>query len=168
MAVINDYVYTNMQDNVDRANPKNTGLATATIVGTFEVAAADDIGSIYRLLRMPSDAIILDVKICNDAIAGLTDVDLGFYKVSNFAATGAVADVDVLMDGVDISAGVARASATDGLSNVAIGNLGKKIYELLGKTLADREVEYDLALTAKSEPTGAGTIEYKITYAYPV
>lgn len=168
MAVINDYVYTQIKK--DRANPLYSGrLETAVCVGTFEVAAADDDGSVYRLDRLPSDAILTKVEICNDALTGATDWDLGFYEPKNLVlGTGAAADKDVLVDGADISAGKTRTSPLNGLSAVAIGDLGKRIYELLGKTRSNMLPEYDLALTANTVGSGAGTIEYRIEYAYPV
>ena len=166
MAVINDYVSTLIGKG--RAKPLNTGMYTNRAVISFEVAATDDILSKYRLMRLPSDAIILDVKIANDAIAGLTDMNLGFYAPSTDIAVGAAADYDVLLDGANIAAGVARASATNGMAAVAIGDLGKPIYELLGKTVSNKLPEYDLVLTSDAEPTGAGTVEVQVEYAFPV
>jgi hypothetical protein len=168
MAVINDYVYTQIKK--DRANPLYSGrLETAIIMGSFAVAAADDDGSVYRLDRLPADAIITKAEICNPAITGATSYDLGFYEVKNLVTgTGAAVDKDVLMAAVDISAGKTRVAPQNGLSAVAIGDLGKRIYELLGKTRANMSAEYDLAITANTVGSAAGTIEYRIEYAYPV
>ena len=143
-------------------------LENSVCVGTFEVAAGDDDGSVYRLDRLPADAIITKVEICNDALTGSTDWDLGFYEPKNrVTGVGAVADKDVLVDGVDLSAGKTRLSPYNGLSGIAIGDLGKRVYELLGKTRSNMLPEYDLALTANTVGSGAGTIEYRIEYAYP-
>jgi len=167
MAVINDYVYSAIGEG--RANPVYSGrLETAIIMGSFAVAADDDNGSVYRLDRIPADAIITKAEICNSAMAGATSYDLGFYAVKNpVLGTGAAVDKDVLMAAVDIAAGKTRTSPQNGLSAVAIGDLGKRIYELLGKTRADMSAEYDLAITANAVGTVAGTIEYRIEYAYP-
>lgn len=167
MAVINAYVDTLI--NSGRAKPlKSHGYKTIKCVGTIPIAAADDDGSVYRIDRIPSDAIILQAKLASTAITGGTDYDLGFYEVSSPIAAGAAVDKDVLMDGTSFASGFARGSETNGLAAVAVGDLGKKIYELLGKTMATKKPQYDLALTANTIGTVTGTIEYQIEYAIPV
>lgn len=167
MAVVN--AYTDTLIGTGRAKPlKSHGYRTITCIGSFEVAAADDNGSVYRLDRLPADAIITTVKIAASAITAGTDFDLGFYEVSSKITAGAVVDKDVLMDGADLNAGKARGSEQNGLSAVVIGDLGKKIYELLGKTISNKKPEYDLAITANIVGTATGTIEYLVEYAIPV
>lgn len=166
MAVVN--AYTDTLIDAGRAKPlKSHGYRTITSAGSFEIAADDDDGSIYRIDRIPADAIITKIELNADTITGGTDYDLGFYDVSTSVANGAAVDKDVLLDGGDFSSGFARGSEKNGLSDVAIGNLGKKVYELLGKTVSNMKPEYDLALTANTVGTGAGTVEYLIEYAIP-
>lgn len=167
MAVINDYVYSAIKK--DRANPTYSGrLETSVIMGTFAVAAADDDGSVYRLDRLPADAIITKVDISCDAITGGTSYDLGFYDVKNpVTGVGAAVSKNALMSAVDLSGGKTRVAPQNGLAAVAIGSLGKRIYELLGKTRQNMAAEYDLAITANTVGTTAGNIEYRIEYAYP-
>jgi hypothetical protein len=55
-----------------------------------------------------------------------------------------------------------------GIANVAVGNLFKKVYELLSKTISTKKDAYDLALTANTVGTAAGTIEWMVEYAIPV
>lgn len=167
MAVINDYVHSAIKK--DRANPIYSGrLETSIIIGSFAVAAADDDGSVYRLDRLPADAILTKVEICNPAITGASSYDLGFYEVKNpVTGTGAAVSKNRLMSAVDISGGKTRTSPQNGLAAVAVGDLGKRIYELLGKTRQNMSAEYDLAITANTVGSAAGTIEYRIEYAYP-
>jgi hypothetical protein len=167
MAVIN--AYTDALIDAGRAKPlKSHGYRTVTSIGSFEIAAADDNGSVYRLDRLPADAIITKVELTADEITGGTDFELGFYDVSTSIAAGAEVDKDVLLGTTSFASGFARGSAKNGLADVAIGNLGKKIYELLGKTISNMKPEYDLALTTNTVGTGAGTVEYLIEYAIPV
>jgi hypothetical protein len=49
-------------------------------MANFEVAAADDNASIYRLFKLPPTAIVTSLIVGNDAIAGLTDPQFGLYK----------------------------------------------------------------------------------------
>lgn len=167
MAVVN--AYTDTLIDAGRAKPlKSHGYRTITCIGSFEVAADDDNGSVYRIDRIPSDAIPVSAKVANDAITGGTDYDLGFYEVSSQIAAGAAVDKDVLMDGADLSAGHAVGSELNGLSALAIGDRGRKVYELLGKTLANKKPQYDLTFTANTVGTAVGTIEYIVEYAIPV
>ena len=159
MAVENKYV------NADVAAGK-LGTAALVKVGdsfvlvtTFEVAAADDDGSIYRLAKnLSGDLIPIRVEIFNDALTGATDYDLGFYKTLTDGVGGEVIDKDVLMDGADISSGNGATSPQNGLTNVDLANRAQRIYELCGDTQATKEAGYDLALTANTVGSAAGTI----------
>ena len=168
MAVIDAYVKTAISDG--RANPLYSGrMRPAVCIGTFEVAEADEDDSKYRLDRLPADAIITKVEIFNDAIAGATDYDLGFYKPINpVTGSGAVVSKDVLMDGENINGGNGVTSPANGLANVAVEKLHYRIFELLGLTRKTMLPEYDLVLTGNTVGTAAGTISYRIEYAYHV
>jgi hypothetical protein len=93
------------------------------------------------------------IDINCDSLAGCTSVDLGFYKEN-----GVVADKDVLMVAHDINAGAAIGSEIDGLHDMGVENIGKQVYELLGKTVDTRENAYLLALTLNTAGSAAGTI----------
>lgn len=123
---------------------------------TFEVGASDGNGSIYKLAKIDSNLIPLKLEINCDALAGATDIDIGFYKEN-----GVVVDKDVLLDGADIHAGAALGSEINGLGSLGVDNIGKKVYELLGKTSADKDTGYILAITANAASTAAGTISVR-------
>jgi len=129
---------------------------------TFETLVADDINDIRRLFTVGAHEIPVECKIINDAVAGLTDLDVGLYRPG---VGGAVVDADALMDGTDINAGIAWASATDGLAALGVEERGVLSFleiandvatdDAIGKIPAD---SYDVVLTYNSEITGAGTI----------
>ena len=124
---------------------------------TFEVAAADDDGSIYKLAKVGANMIPLDIKINCDALTGFNDSDLGFYKEN-----GDVADKDILADGMNISGGKALGSEQNGLASLPVDKIGSKVYELLGLTVATKtEDSYVLALTANAAGSGAGTVSVR-------
>lgn len=157
MAVRNAYVNTNVAAGKKVNSAFNEGQPEITMICTFETLAADDAGSIYRLFKnLPADLIPVDIKIMCDAIAGATDIDLGFYE--SLEVGGAVIDKDVLCDGADIAAGQARGSEENGLQTVGVEKVQQNIAELCGHTLTTRKAGYDLVLTANSEITAAGTI----------
>ncbi len=150
-----------------KAPPIATGGAQLlALAGTFEIAAADDDGSIYRLARVPANMIPLFGQIWSDAITSGTDWDLGLYKPG---AGGAVVDKDLLADGVDLSSAIAITTFTNNaLTNLGgadpRANVGKNLWELLGLTKAGRQ-DYDLALTANTVGSAAGTISWMLLYA---
>lgn len=157
MAVEDKYVDANVADEKKTNAAFIHGADTLAAIVTFEVAAADDDGSIYRLLKnVNPDLIPIAITLWNDAITGCTDVDLGLYLPLEMG--GAVIDKDVFLDGEDINGGNARSSPVDGLTNVGIADCQKKIYELAGHTLETKKQGYDIALTANTVGSGAGTI----------
>lgn len=159
MAVENKYVDADLAANKrGLASAIGPGQQWASII-SFEVAAADDNGSVYRLFKnLSPDLIIKDLKLYNDAITGATDYEIGLYETSTDSADGAAVDIDVFLGSTDINAGNARGSAVDGLGAVDIADMGKKLYEHAGHTLATRKSGYDIAITANTVGSGAGTI----------
>lgn len=124
---------------------------------TFEVAAADDDGSVYRLFKnLPPDLCVVAVILKNDAITGGTDYDLGLYA-SGIA--GAAKDADILVDGADLSS-----AATGTYVMVDPANFGKALFELAGDTVSTKATGYDLCLTANTVGSGAGTVGATIIF----
>lgn len=157
MAVVNAFVTGNAE-----AVAVDTGVAARFSGGvvkaipfSFEVAAADDDGSVYRIGRMSPRAIILSIQLLSDAIANATDYEIGFYKA--LTLDGSAVDIDCLLGSTDINAGNAA------LAEVfvpTISNYGKEAYLLAGVAAADAEKygSFDLAITANTVGTAAGTI----------
>lgn len=124
------------------------------LVCTFEVAAADADGDVYRIAQdLNPNLIPIKITVLNDAITAGTDWDLGLYKPSG----GAVLDKDVFADGADMSS-AATSTPKDGLVTVDIANRAKKLYEHAGHTISTKIESYDLAFTANTVGTAAGTI----------
>jgi hypothetical protein len=146
-----------------KAAPLATGGAKLLVVaGTFEVAAADSNGSVYRLARLPANAVPIKGEIWADSAIDGNDWDLGLYKPG---VGGAVVDADLLADGIDLSSGFAIGSGTNALkTHPAIDEIGKTLWELLGLSKPARQ-DYDLALLANNAGGAAGTISYYLIFA---
>ena len=148
-----------------KGNPgKVAGGKVLEITGTFEMAAADSDGSIYRLARLPANAIPVEATLFADAAVDATDVDLGLYHEN----LGAVVDADLFADGLNLTAGIAiTVNGNNGLTNLGgadpLAALGKKLWELLGLDAPTRG-GYDLALTANTAGGAAGTVGYRFRY----
>jgi len=131
-------------------------------VGTVETLAADDAASVYRLVRVPSNARITRMLLASDAITGASASDVGVYQTA--ANGGAVLDADFFATDVDISSAVAftevilEATATD------ISKVEKRLWELFpGTYTSDPMIDFDIAVTV-NDVTAAGTISMKVSY----
>jgi hypothetical protein len=159
MAVENKYVNSDIVAEKKANSAFNEGAASVIAVAQFEVAAADDNGSVYRLFKnVNPDLIPVRIEILADAITGGTDYDLGFYETSEGGVDGPEIDKDKLLDGIDFSSGFARGSEQNGLAGVGIDEAQERIYELAGDTQATKKIGYDIAITANTVGSGAGTI----------
>lgn len=149
--------YTNTEIAADKlANMAQAGGAkVVAFMSVLEVAVADDDGSIYRIAKaLQPNLIPVIISIFNDAITGGTDYDLGLYRTD----LGAVIDADVFVDGISMAAARATGSEVSGLTAVDVANLDKKLYEHAGDDVTDYKAGYDLAITANTVGSAAGTI----------
>lgn len=131
-------------------------------VSTYELAATHAADDVILVALLPATAIIYDLQLACDALTGLSDVNVGFYEEDGTT----VVDDNILDDAVDISSALARGAATVSpmLTDLDLAEDADMIYELLGKTNADRQGSYWLALTLIAELTGAGTITVRGLY----
>jgi hypothetical protein len=157
MAVENKIVTNNISAglaDVDVA-ARFSGNIVKKAVFSFEVAAADDNGSIYRIARLPAQAIVTSIKFISDAITAATDYDIGVYKPLELG--GAVIDKECLVNGADISAG--KAVLTEMLVP-APDAFGKSLIALAGHTDYQKYSSVDANTVGSAAGTIAGIIEY--------
>lgn len=159
MAVLNKYADSNISGNV--VNKLMTALAAGTgelfvMAQTYEIAAADDDGSIIRMFKsVPGTLVPIFLGVANDAITAGTSYDLGAYKPD----LGTVVDADCFAAAMDMStAHKLGLSMLSGMSAIDQANVGKKIYELAGHTVSTALEAYDIALTANTIGSAAGTV----------
>lgn len=142
--------------------------AVFTSVGTLETLDTDSDNSVYRFVRLPSDAVIHSIKLYNDALdSGGSEAivaDLGVYQIS--AAGGAVLDRDCLATLIT----TLRAANTTGVELrfevLDIAGIGTPLWSLAGLT-ADPVIEYDICLTIETVATvpAAGTITMVVLWS---
>lgn len=158
MAVENKYVAHNAESTktVDKGEAVLfSGGSLRVIPFCFEIAAADDNGSIYRIGRVSPRSILKAIWLMGDAITGATSYDIGIYKPLD--TDGAVIDKDVFVAARDVNAGLAV------LTQVyvpTIDAIGKKIHEIITTpiTAYERYGSVDIAFTANTVGSAAGTI----------
>jgi len=159
MAVQNKYVDALTAADKLTSAAFSEGAKLVCIVSTFEVAAADDDASVFRVAKIVnSDLIPVKFELYNDAIAGATDYEVGLYEPTVDGVLGAAIDIDVFLGTTDINAGNARGSPVDALGAVNLSDAQKRIYELAGDTISDKKIGYDIAVTANTIGSAAGTI----------
>ena len=107
------------------------------------------------IAALKSTAIIKELLYLGDALTGCTDIDVGFYDKDLVAV-----DADVLTDGDDINAGAARGSEINLLQSLDLAKVEKPIYELLGKTIDNREEFYYLVLAFNTGGTATGSMSF--------
>jgi len=165
MAVENKYVNADIAAGELAPTRFSQGTKAITVIQTFEVAAADSDASVYRVFaNLPSTLVPIDLKVLNDAMTGSTDWDFGLYEPG---VGGAEVSKALLADGLDLSSGHVVTTALGGLSNVNISDLGKPLWELAGKTIQNRQASYDLAATANTVGSAAGTVTVIGTFLNP-
>jgi len=156
------YVDTARQNGLPARAHESSGVVPRLRTITFETLVADDQNDIRRLFTVGAHEIPVRCDIVNDAIAGATDIDVGLYRPG---VDGVAVDADALMDGIDINAGLAWGSETDGLAALDISERGVKSFYDIANDVETADVighipfdSYDVVLTYNSEITGAGTI----------
>ena len=152
MAVENKYVNANLAAGEFADTNAKGGSKAIPVIEAFEVAAADDNGSVYRVFKIKSSALVAQLEASSDAITGGTDYDFGLYET--IANGGAVVDKDLFADGLNLSSASKR---TNALTAPDIADLDKQLWELLGLA-KDPNKDYDLAITANTVGSAAGTI----------
>lgn len=130
-----------------------------TTVGVVAKAASDSDTSVFRFVRVPSNARIVSINRANTAITAGTSYQIGVHET---AANG----------GAAVSAGLF--AATQDLSSASAGTLSRylaasvangeqALWQLLGLT-ADPKKDYDITMTGVTAGTGAGTILLEVGY----
>jgi hypothetical protein len=156
MAVQDKYVDTKLVAGRTAGSMTSQGSRIIAMVATFEIAVADSNESVYRLFpSVPSNLIPKSMRVACDAAVDATDCDFGLYKPG---IGGAVVEIDILGDGLNLTAGYSRILALDALVSVDIADAKKCLWELVGSTINSRLAAYDICMTARVAGGAAGTV----------
>jgi hypothetical protein len=145
----------------------NSGVYIRTVLAIIDPAEAnsDAINDVITLAKgLPLAAKIVAVRHGGiPTNGGVSDVDIGFYRADN----DAVIDIDVIVDGADLSTAI----ATGADLMVAAPGTGRG-HQSIGTILSLNPDQcpaggVNLCATMKSEPTGTGLIKLFIDIAFP-
>ena len=136
-------------------SPRVDGGSERVAVATAEIANGDSIASTYRMFRVPSNAVMTDLRIYSPDIGTTTITDIGLYAADG----GAVADADFFASALSLKDGALN--GTDVLHEAAvftIANSGKELWDALALT-SDPRVFYDVTLTLTAAADATGTVK---------
>ncbi len=138
-------------------NPRVDGGFERIEVATVAITSGDTTASTYRMFRVPSNAVMTDLRIYSPDIGTTTIADIGLYRTAKDG--GAVQDADFFASAVSLKDGALN--GTDVLHEAAvftIANSGKELWDALGLT-SDPSVFYDVALTLTGDADATGTVK---------
>lgn len=142
-------------------SPRVDGAFERVKVSTVAITSGDSATSIYRMFRVPSNAVVTDLKIYSPDIGTTTVADIGLYAADG----GAVVDADFFASALSLKDGALN--GVDVLHESAvfsIANSGKELWDALGLT-SDPSVSYDVALTLTGAADATGTVKLLGRYA---
>ncbi len=166
MAVQNKYIHADLVAATKQTTAafRAQGTQIIKMIATFEVAAADDDGSIYRVFpNIPASYVPVSLRLACDALTGSTSWDVGLYKPN----LGDVVADNILGSAIDLAAGYSRILAKDGLVSVDLADCQKSLWELASQTITTKATVFDIALTADTVGSGAGTVTVTAEFFNP-
>jgi hypothetical protein len=138
-------------------SPRVDGGFERIEVATAAITSGDSIDSTYRMFRVPSNAVMTDLRIYSPDIGTTTISDIGLYRTAKDG--GAVVDADFFASALSLKDGALN--GTDVLHESAvfsIANSGKELWDALGLT-SDPSVFYDVAFTLTAAADATGTVK---------
>lgn len=130
-------------------------------VGTLESSAADDIGSIYKLCQVPSNARISDVLLTCDSLGTAGAADIGLYQTTENG--GAVVDADLFASAQALTSALDKTSVLHESAVFGKDEVEKRLWEVLGLS-ADPKIDYDVCATLTTATIDAGTVSMHVRY----
>lgn len=143
-------------------NPGANGGGVKQAAATVE-ATAKEAGSTYRMVRVPSNAMGVELIFACDDLGTTATVNVGLHDTAENG--GAVVDADFFASALDCNAAAVPPTHVEHESGVyGIEDIEKPLWEALGLS-ADPQKEYDVVITSVGAIDQAGTMSVKLRYA---
>lgn len=136
-------------------NPRIDGGFERVKVATADVTNLDSIGSTYRLFRVPSNAVMTDLRVYCPAITTAA-TDIGLYRTAKDG--GAVVDADLFTSAQVLTSALAGTDVLHESGIFSLANSGKELWEALGLT-SDPSVFYDVTMTLTAAAGSTGVVK---------
>jgi hypothetical protein len=144
------------------ANGRVDGAQVRHARGVVALANGDSIASKYIACSVPSNAVVVSVRVSAPDVGTTTATDVGLYQTT--ANGSAVVDADFFGSGVSLASGPylkTEVSQESGVFTLANGE--KPLWEALGLT-ADSAREYDVVLTLTAASDAAASVLVEVDY----
>ncbi len=128
---------------------------------TVEIATADNIGSTYKMVSVPSNARIAQVLLSCDDSGSLGTADIGIYQTT--ANGGAVKDANHFATAQVFTTALKNSDVTFQAGVYGVEDIEKPLWEALGLT-SDPRIDYDVALTLTEALETAATVSLQVVY----
>lgn len=144
-----------------------SGGGDFTATDICAMGASDSAASTYRICKIPSNAMVTDVRLMNDANTSGTSYKIGVLLPAGGGVVVAGSDAILVPAGTSLAAArsvwtslffpaVAGASA-------AVANVKSRLWELLGLT-ADPDLVYEVAVTAVTAGSAGGNVAVQVNW----
>ena len=143
-------------DSFATVNPYLSSQSPRSAVGQSAVANGDSIASIYRLVRIPSNARMDELNLYCPAITTCAG-SFGLYRTT--VDGGAVVSVAFFATAQSLAAALTGTNIV-GLNLYTAALSEKRVWEVLGLTV-DPVIYYDVACTLTAAAASAGAIAVK-------
>lgn len=153
--------------NADATPPvaNNNGVDGGAIrskIGYVTAAAADDTSSVYRFVRVKSNAYIRAVKFASAASGATGQVNIGVHQTP--ANGGAVVDADLFASALDPGgAAIALTDVTFESGQYTYAEAHTPLWQVLGLT-ADPQREYDITASVAETIADATLMYLEVQY----
>lgn len=138
------------------------GGSVKAAVGVAAVPAAANSASTYRLVRVPSNAVVHSLKIWCGALTNTGAFDIGIYQTTDNG--GAVVDADHFASAVNCASAVAGTDVVHESGVFAVGEAEQPLWQALGLT-EDPKRDYDIVATQTETSESAANMAVKVIYA---
>ena len=162
---------------IDLGSSRNMGSRMRIKSASVAIAAADNDGSVYRFFRVHSSHSIKSLQVYTSGVLAGTDYDLGLkHTAANGSGTIAANITDLYADGLNVATAVpsvphvlATTPYLEGRFSDAVTQVAKvnnQVWNDIGTATyaSDPQLEFDVALTANTVGTAAGTIALVMLY----
>ena len=161
MAIVNTLTTALAAQDAAEDLAATNGSPLHVVTGVVEVAAGDDNGSTYRILRLPSTARIVNLEISSDALGTLASYDVGVYNIA--ANGGAAVDDDEFGSSISLASVTGWTDILEEAAGVLRDAIGKPLWQRLGLT-SDPGKAYDIVATGVVAGDAAGSICLRCYY----
>jgi hypothetical protein len=143
-------------------NASVAGAVVRCAIGVVTNSAADDVGSTYRYVRVPSNCRVKRVTFASAASGATGQVNIGVYRTADDG--GAVVDADFFASALDPgNAAIGPTDITHESGEYSLAESVQPLWQALGVS-ADPRCDYDIAATVSEIMADAVAHKLEVEY----